>query len=121
LHPNIPPHVEPHLGEDLGALYRHIRDRYDPNQSPEVYKPEYSSLDSQHQDLVSYLTIRMDRDYTDQSLNVLLSELTTNLASFLKIVRDEERKRLEEEMRAAELAGDHQKILELALKFSSLH
>jgi DNA primase len=120
LHLSIPKETEYRLDEDLATLYRHIRDGYDPQQSPEIYKPEYSTLPSSHQDLVSYLVIRMDHDYGDQSPTVLSAELTTHLAHFLKLANDEERKRLEEEMRSAELAGDQQKILELARRFSSL-
>lgn len=119
LHKKLPTHIEPHLGEDLSTLYRLIQGGYDPKQSPEIDLAEHSSLQTQHKDLVSYLMIRVDRDYTDQSLNSLEKELITNLANFLKIKQDELRKQLEEEMRAAELAGDEQKILELVRQFSS--
>jgi DNA primase len=119
LHTSVPAHIEPHLGEDLVSLYRTIRDEYDPKRSQEIRDPAYLSPEYQHKDLVSYLTIRIDRDCTDQSFNGLSTELSTNLAGFIKLVQDEKGKRLEEEMRAAELAGDEQKILELTLQFTS--
>lgn len=110
------------LDSDLSTVYRNIVKRYDSGHLNEATRPEgqNSAPEQSNERLLNYLAIRADRDYPNQTEAGLTSEFTTNLAAYLGERRSSERKRLEEEMRAAELAGDRAKIETLARRFHEL-
>ncbi len=118
-----PPGLESKLPEDLSGLYTKLRERYDSDQSHTGPVPaDYlSSPDSPQSGLVNYLTIRADRDYPTQNAPTLTVEFLTHLKAFLHLSYKMERRRLEEEMRLAELAHDRVKMTEIQERFRELH
>jgi len=110
------------LDADLSTVYREIVKRYDSGHLNEASSPRDGTSDSEQSNerLINYLAIRADRDYPKQTEAGLASEFSTNLAALLNERRSSERKRLEEEMRAAELAGDRSLIEKIARRFQEL-
>jgi DNA primase len=100
------------LDRDLRAVYSAVIGRYDDGRS--------DADERTVKQLMDYLTIRADRDYQNQSRDALAAELKTNAAAFVEERKTTERRRLEEEMRSAELAGDRKKIKLLERRFIDL-
>lgn len=69
---------------------------------------------------LDYLVIRADRDFSDQTLMGLERELANTQVLLRQLQNTVVRKRIEEEMRAAELAGDQERIAELGKQFQAL-
>jgi DNA primase len=106
------------LDEDLSAVYNSLVRGYDDGRSYESARQKETDSGAQAAErLPDYLAIRADRDYQNQSRDALASELKANIAAFADERRAAERKRLEEEMRSAELAGDREKIQRLEQRF----
>lgn len=80
----------------------------------------YPLPESPSEDLLNVLAIIADREFQDQSLDALRRELDVTCALLHDKWLVEERKRLEQEMRDAELAGDTSKINELLAQFTTL-
>lgn len=126
-HPNffttVPEELALSFPEPMADLYRHVRAVYHSDKSQEAGQPadHLQSPDQNLQRFMDYLAIRMDRDHSNQTADALASEFTTYLAAYRSLITDIQRKRLEEDMRAAELAGDRQKIQELTQRFKTLH
>lgn len=109
------------LDTELSTVYSTLKSRYNSGRSLEAKHPEVPSPTPETTErLINYLAIRADHDYPNQTKDERTSEFTTNLDAFLKERKVSERKRLEEEMRAAEFAGDHAKIEQLARRFHEL-
>jgi DNA primase len=109
------------LDEDLSAVYNSLVRGYDDGRSYESARQKETDSGAQAAErLPDYLAIRADRDYQNQSRDALASELKANIAAFADERRAAERKRLEEEMRSAELAGDREKIQRLERRFIDL-
>lgn len=112
--------------EDLKTLYTALREAYDRTRSNEAIGPAQLSqfiadnLDEAQQRLVDYLTIRADRDFTNQSVKILSQELANACMLLRQHNTTLARQRLENDMRAAEMAGDSVRIEELARQFSQL-
>jgi DNA primase len=100
--------LEQDISEPLRGLYRALKDSYTSEQSNEF------------KELVDYLTIRADRDFPDQSLAALSREYVSNRELLRQLNTVSARQRLEQELRAAELSGDRERIAELAKAFQQL-
>ena len=81
----------------------------------------YPVPESPSEDLVNMLAILADREFQDQSSDALQRELDTTCALLHDKWITAERTRMEEEMRAAELAGDETRINDLLARFEALH
>lgn len=118
---HAPEDFEKQLPERFCPLYIRLKQAYNADRSDELNTPEDNkSPEPTIKDLIDYLAIRADRDYPNQTSDALASEFATNLAAYLRLKTQEERKRLEEEMRAAELAGDEESIVRIAQRFREL-
>jgi DNA primase len=121
---HIPVQFGAKLDPDLSTVYTEIVSRYDSGRLNEAPAPaDLSSTpdpSQSHERLIDYLAIRADRDYQNQTENGLTAEFNTSLAAFLTECRAFERKQIEEEMHAAELVGDQEKIQSLARRFHEL-
>jgi DNA primase len=71
-------------------------------------------------DLLNYLVILGDREFEDQSLPIMERELRTAAQALRDDFVSLDRQRLEQEMRDAERAGDHDRIRQLLAQFHSL-
>lgn len=116
-HPNHLSHISeeliPTLDELYFSLYTQLQNGYDPLRSPNA-APEHIER------LVSYLVIRADRDNISTQADKLLPELQASISAYKVLIRSEERKRLEQEMREAELAGDKERVNQLNERFNKL-
>ncbi|MBU1448811.1 toprim domain-containing protein, partial [Patescibacteria group bacterium] len=72
-------------------------------------------------DISQYLAILADREFEDQSPSKLQEELTTSATALRDEFLTQEGRRLELEMREAELAGDTVRINELLTQYRSLN
>lgn len=118
-----PERLQDMLPEDLRGLYITIREQYHSDQSHSGSVPVdvLTSPDPQQSSLMNYLTIRADRDYPIQNAQTLESEFVLHLSTFVRLSYETERRKLEEEMRLAELANDRVKVMEIAQRFRELH
>lgn len=104
------------------GLYRTLKSLYDSGHFSGDTRPEDLNrvLDEQTQLLADQLTIRADRDFPGLSGETLFAEFNSTKALIHSLHRQAERIQLEEDMREAELAGDHARIMELAKRFQEL-
>jgi DNA primase len=107
------------LLDEHQLLYSHLGGAYTDTRSNETTDPG-TDPDESLKRLVDYLAIRADRDFTDQSIAALTEEFQRSRQLLRQFHIANARHRLEQDMRAAELAGDHQRIAELASEFSKL-
>jgi DNA primase len=107
------------LPQDLSTLYKTWEHAYLLSRSSgQVFSREESSDETKK--LVDYLTIRADRDFSEQTLPALKREYEQARAQLRAMHGSAARQRLEEEMRNAELSGDVQRIEELTKQFQQL-
>ncbi len=122
LRSRVPETLHLHLPDDLSTIYSNGLERYDSARFNEGSRPEeYTTTPEQTIDsLVNYLAIRFDRDYPNQNQDAIASELEGSVSALMAISHAEAQSALEAEMKAAELAGDINKITELARRFKEL-
>ena len=107
------------LPQDLSTLYKTWEHAYLLSRSSgQDFTWEESSDEAKQ--LMDYLTIRADRDFPEQTLPTLKREYELARAQLRAMRGSAARKHLEEEMRAAELSGDTQRIVELSKEFQQL-
>jgi len=80
----------------------------------------YPLAEPAREDLSNYLAILADREFEDQSLDVLSKDLEKTAADLHELLLKKERETLEQEMRDAERIGDTAKISVLLTQFNQL-
>lgn len=119
----MPAGVEQALPEPLTSLYNTLKTRYDSAQSnEEALSPNAltAGLEETQTRLVDYLVMLADRELPERTTTALGKELADTCALLTKTKNDDALKRLNADMRAAELAGDTHRINELTAQFQSL-
>ncbi|MBD3250882.1 DNA primase [Candidatus Uhrbacteria bacterium] len=115
----LPPDFEVLIDDELSTIYKCLQNTYLDDHSMKAPRPA-EPLPDNTQRLMNELAIRVDRDYPNQTHAERLQTFRSTLDVLRKEHRQETRKRLEEDMRAAELSGDRAKIEALAKRFHEL-
>lgn len=113
---------------EFSALYGHLKQEYaaanpllaaQSNASPQLLRPPDSLIPDLRRvyDLLAFMA---ERDFQDQTIEALVHELKMGVDLLRRGRTQNERKRLEQEMRQAEREGDQARIASLLAQFDSL-
>lgn len=91
------------------------------NNNPLDFKAQQFSNNEDTKRLVDYLVILADREFTDQTVDALKSELTATEVRLHELSLNGRRQQLEQQMREAERLGDTERINALLEQFSKLN
>ena len=120
----MPPTLAKAMPPDLLPLYRHCVTQYDAAQTDErdlLPDELIAGLPAEHTRLIDYLTMLGDREIHDRTVAALAQDAQHAAQQLQQLHIARARTHLEQEMRAAEAAGDHEKIASLAAQFHELN
>ncbi len=112
----------------LASLYAHLKAAYTPANpslsaqnmvSPQLLRPP-DGLTPELRQSYDFLAFHAERTFQEQSVESLTHELTAGVDLLRRERKQRERKRLEQEMRQAERAGDQNRINAILRQFESL-